>query len=808
MKRTLWLSWALMALCPAELLAQGRELKEAVVIFKDGFFVKGRAGQKKDFIVDPYSGTSIPIPAGDIYIDDVVRRIFFSMAQVQEVLDVKEGDRLKDQLFFGMKGTLKRGGPLPTPWEFETRGEWNDKWERTATIRSDKGRTDILQRMTVITPSYMLGLTVGYDLDFALNTKEFDPEVTCKLLLAYLRDQLNMKDFERRALVAKFFAQAGGYNLAAKQVDDLIAEYPERADAVNGLRTQLRQQQAQARAADIELMYRTGAHKQAQAALDELAKDEAMSKALSDQNKLSLQDLRTKYETWSSQLTQAQQFLKDFPKHADQRPQWMAACKVILDELTTDSLGRLKTFLDIAPQHARELKDGLKPTQKTEDVLGLAVSGWLQGDNAAAPDGKAALLLFRAREFVVGYCSADNPSAREQLFTSFNKQNELPLDVMIRLIRMLPPTHAYADQLAADAPTKLSIDLADSNGGKYYLQLPPEYNPQRPYPVILLLHSQREKADALVKRWQEQAGRHGYILAAPIWGQGLRPTYGFTKAEHDVVLDTLRDLRRKFNVDSDRVFLSGWEQGASAAFDIGLAHPDQFAGVMPMNGDVSGFPQKYATNAQYLPFYVVDGDRNGILPRSTRIVFKDWIRGHYPSLYVEYKGRSSEWFGAEMANMLDWMGRKKRHQPLKEMGRYHTGGGTGEEFKTMRTGDNRYYWLSTDEVLDKHINSYNAWSQTARAATLQASVGVVNEESKSGTRIWSQFNIRTFGVKQVTLWIAPNQIDFTRPVVIRVNGTQIGGHRTVHPSLSTLLEELFTTGDRQRLFVAKLDFRL
>ena len=47
-----------------------------------------------------------------------------------------------------------------------------------------------------------------------------------------------------------------------------------------------------------------------------------------------------------------------------------------------------------------------------------------------------------------------------------------------------------------------------------------------------------------------------------------------------MVIDTLRDLRRRFQVDSDRVFLFGWEQGADAALDIGMSHPDQFAGVL------------------------------------------------------------------------------------------------------------------------------------------------------------------------------------------------------------------------------------
>jgi pimeloyl-ACP methyl ester carboxylesterase len=275
------------------------------------------------------------------------------------------------------------------------------------------------------------------------------------------------------------------------------------------------------------------------------------------------------------------------------------------------------------------------------------------------------------------------------------------------------------------------------------------------------------------------------------------------------VIDALRDVRRRFNIDSDRVFLFGWEQGATAAFDIGLSHPDLFAGVLPMNGSVRSYPQRYWPNAQYLPFYIVEGDRNGAYPKATRGVFKDWVRNNYPSLYVEYKGRGSEWYGAEVPHMMEWMSRKKRHHPTKELGRYHTGGGAGEEFKTMRETDNRFYWLSTDEIMPRHLNDYRNWVHRMQPATMQANVSVGNDsDAKGGARIWTQVNLRTSGLKQVTVWLTPQMHDFARPLVLRVNNTQVGGFRTLQPNLQLLLEELLVSGDRQRVFLAKIDVKL
>src|SRR5262249_52418549 len=161
-----------------------------------------------------------------------------------------------------------------------------------------------------------------------------------------------------------------------------------------------------------------------------------------------------------------------------------------------------------------------------------------------------------------------------------------------------------------------------------------EYHPSRTYPVLIILHATAEGAKDMLTRWRTLAARHGYVLVAPAWGPGLRTTYQYSAKEHALVLDTIRDLRRRFNIDSDRVFLYGRGEGGRMAFDVGLSHPDQFAGVMPQNAAPEYFCAPYWPNAQYLNFYVIEGDFNGSNPRLNREIFKEWIRWQYPCIYV------------------------------------------------------------------------------------------------------------------------------------------------------------------------------
>src|SRR5262249_16884471 len=122
----------------------------------------------------------------------------------------------------------------------------------------------------------------------------------------------------------------------------------------------------------------------------------------------------------------------------------------------------------------------------------------------------------------------------------------------------------------------------------YLLQLPPEYSHGRFYPVLIVLHAVGETPRQMLDRFSELAAARGYILAAPEWANNADASYGYTGQEHLAVLDVVAELRRHFQVDSDRIFLAGHGNGGGGdmAFDVALSHPDLFAGVVPMGAQV------------------------------------------------------------------------------------------------------------------------------------------------------------------------------------------------------------------------------
>src|SRR5262249_25127253 len=160
--------------------------------------------------------------------------------------------------------------------------------------------------------------------------------------------------------------------------------------------------------------------------------------------------------------------------------------------------------------------------------------------------------------------------------------------------------------------------------------------------TIVALNSGRgkdseERLRNAVAWWAPEALRRGYIVIAPEYNlPGRPPDYRYTASEHAAVELALRDARRRFAVDVDRVFLGGLLLGGHMAWDYGLAHPDLFAGV----AIVSGLPGKYVgrtiEHAGRVPLYIAMGDKALASPDVIFNTAKGLIAKNYDVTYVEY----------------------------------------------------------------------------------------------------------------------------------------------------------------------------
>jgi hypothetical protein len=227
--------------------------------------------------------------------------------------------------------------------------------------------------------------------------------------------------------------------------------------------------------------------------------------------------------------------------------------------------------------------------------------------------------------------------------------------------------------------------------------------------------------------------------------------------------------------------------GGDAAWDIGLAHPDLWAGVIPIVAQSDRYCTRYWENARYLPFYVVAGELDGgKLSKNAGVGGLDrYLKRGFDTTVVQFQGRGHEDFYEEILRLFDWMGRFRRNFFPREFA-----------CVTMRPWDNYFWWVEVQELPPRSMIDPVNWPPPT--GTMPVGVeGKIND--KNG------LNVRA-GASQVTVWVSPKMLDFTKRSTITVNGRRFNSpDQMIRPDLRTMLEDVRTRGDRQHPFWARLD---
>ncbi len=329
---------------------------------------------------------------------------------------------------------------------------------------------------------------------------------------------------------------------------------------------------------------------------------------------------------------------------------------------------------------------------------------------------------------------------------------------------------------------------------KYLVQLPPQYDPYRRYPCVVTLNGAGTTPLQQIDWWAGgydakaqtrfgQATRHGYIVIAPKWIREHQRKYEYSSREHAAVLFALRDACKRLAIDTDRVFLSGHSMGGDAAWDIGLAHPDLWAGVIPIVAAADKYISHYQDNAKLVPLYFVCGEKDGDkLGQNER----DWNRYvsylGYDVMIVQYHGRGHEHFIDEILNLFTWMSLHKRNFFPREF-----------KVDSLRPWDNFFWWVECGKFLEANMVLPPQWGDKnktpARAAQTEARVLANGVLAKSAAG-------------KVTVWLSPEIVNFEAPMTVTINGRK---QPSPQPSVAVLLEDVRTRGDRQHPFWAKAE---
>ena len=744
------------------------------IVLKDGFVLQGMVRREGKTVFE--DGQDLFLPNGFFFLDDMPRRQYFSPSLMQQDAKEMPPSEVKPIHPKNWDAPLPSGNVPPVD-EVLGSDDWNDRWERNVKFRSGFKERSVHQRLIQLTPYYAFTqATNGYSWPAMYLTSELGPDAVSSLLSThpdYAEDPKLSPEAraDRRFHYCDFMIQAGFYDKAEQELGRLIDDHPPDLKKVEDARGIIKQWRLRDQLEAINRMHNAGRFNAVRKQLADFD-----DKAADPKTAIKVNELRDKYKAADAATADATRFLDALPKQlvgGQYDAPLTEAAAVLRAELQPEILPRLDAFLGQAKQAERQAAAGQAPSKGPSQLLSLAVTGWL----GVLPDETPARAarLWGARQFLLKYLAAEGQAQKGILAAYLAGNGQAPLDDFTRLIPLLPPIEP--EEKITEDPVEATTGKGQ-NGVKYRLQLPPEYRPSRNYPVLIVLHQSGEEPKDMLARWSEAAALNGYILVAPEWAREAQ--------------------------DSDRVFLFGLGQGGAMAFDVGLSHPDQFAGVLPMSACPDTFSQRYYPNGQYLPFYIVDGDRSSkFINDNLRKQFDEWVN-QYPMMWIQYKGRGMEWYGGEVASMFDWMRGKKREFPMEGVGGYNDSAWR-KDFITQRATDNSFYWLTTGGIDARCINSNTNWDASVKRAMLESRIDLEN----------NTIMLDTTGLTQITVWLGSNSqgvpmINFDNPLTVRwksnTGDSRVVWKDKVAPSLPTLLEDLAARGDRQRLFTAKLEF--
>ena len=736
-----------------------------------------------------------------LLINDDLRRTFISQRSIQTIREEEASEA--QEKFVVWQHVRQSGQEIASMGPIVRITPFSEYGRRIITINSSKGQVNLIQGITELTPTYakvegIVSEQSRFVSDMRIATSSIPHETLDKIL----RGQIDESDPEQRKRLASFYVQSERYEAATKELEAIAAEFddPEIREQLAPTVRALKQLSSRRLLKELELRRDAGQHTFVSTKLKAFPTEGVAGEIL--------QQVREMIEQFDKQIRERDQILKKIDEllakveiEAD-RQKIGVIRNELENHLNYNTLERMTAFVALADD------DSMLPQER----LALAVSGWLVGgDEVNLP---VALSMLEVRSLVREYLTAPDTLGRARILAEIRAQEAgTPLYVARLIKQMLPIVELPHPQPDKPGYFELSVDGPDGVPIPYWVQVPPEYDPLRRYPVILTLNgagtTPEQQIDWWAGAWQKggwragQASRHGYIVVAPQWATEHQKTYEFSAREHGAVLYALRDAYRHFSFDTDRVYLTGHSMGGNAAWDIGLAHPDLWAGVIPIVARTDAYNTFYWENAELLPFYVVSGELDGDKMVQNARDLDRYLTRDYPTTVVEYIGRGHEHFSDEIQNIFNWMGRYKRNFYPKEF-----------TTKSMRPWDNFFWWVELAEMPPKSMVLPTDWPPVG-GRTVETTARVTE-----GNSIYV-----TSGAGHVTVWLTPEMLDFDEPTTITINGQRVttatrqetGGRsasdrrnrpsrlRFVEPDLETLLEDVRTRGDRLHPFWAKVE---
>ena len=359
-------------------------------------------------------------------------------------------------------------------------------------------------------------------------------------------------------------------------------------------------------------------------------------------------------------------------------------------------------------------------------------------------------------------------------------------------------TRLKAGRTYANEKTGL-IRKSTSVGGvtlETLIEIPAEYDPAKKWELRMQLHGGVGR--------EPQEGRQPQSLRIPgesqiyIEPQASEQAAWWHTSQVDNILNLLDTVKRKYNVDESRTYITGISDGATGVYFFAMREPNAWSACLTLNGHPLVLANReariegnlYLGNLVNCPLYIENGDHDPLYPADSVAPLVDAMRraGVSPVFRVMQNERhDTHWWPEERATYEMFVHDHPRPAHPDRL-----------SWETDRTNRfNRLRWLIIDKLgvrkSDQALQDVSVFPRPRQVPT-----GRVDIE-----RHGNSFEARTRGVSDFTLLLSPDAVDFAKPVQVTVNGAP-AFNGAVKKDLATLLKWAARDNDRTVLYGAEL----
>ena len=265
----------------------------------------------------------------------------------------------------------------------------------------------------------------------------------------------------------------------------------------------------------------------------------------------------------------------------------------------------------------------------------------------------------------------------------------------------------------------------------------------------------------------------------------------------DNILRAVDALKRKYNIDETQIYVTGISDGGTGVYYLALKEPNVWSSYLPLSGSLGVLRnpangadgEMHGNNLVNAPLYVVNGENDQLYPVVQVEPHIAWLKKMGVNVTFRPQAgaqHNTAWWPTERAPFEQFVHDHPRPA--------HPAALSWETERVDRFNRNR--WLVINEL-----------RADASRRTELTDMGFFEHTKRSGRvdirRGGNTFDAITRDVAAFTLLLSPDAIDFSKPVIVTVNGKQAFSG-AVKKDNAALMRWAARDNDRTSLYGAEL----